>query len=353
MAGLSESALDNAAHQAWLLRLAYPNKTAAEVGQALKAFYVELDAAQLARVLKHDGGRPVFPGLTALEMGRLLLESLGFQDLDEESMSAALRAAAYPQADIASAVSRLFLPRPGTLVLSFDGTSTYIRLSKNSLSHLPSPANSGFTIDVWIYPTALDDRPIVTLVYDSAQQHGGVQWQAEDLTVGLSLYGSRIRVSALTPVWDAGIPSNPRLVTVTTEATVPANAWSRITAVWCSGGGGVVIHLNEQPQRLEFQNNHEHLNNYNRNLGGMKGYVNTFVPSVHRFLFGRYKDRFFKGHMKDVSIYTGPQRFELELFQQPNGYWPLNESSGNVAQDRLGSQNHGAIQNPVWTKPHT
>jgi hypothetical protein len=359
-----------------------PNLTQTELSLALVgAFPIPpLDASTLARALVavYPFTKPVTSD--ALTATAQALKTVGFT-MDQAAVGLA---AAYDRPSPVLLATVLKLVFIGPDLLKFDGSGTSVTLSKTNYdqmgyrdsghqNQLVDLANIGFTIDASIYPEALDDCPIVTLIYEN----NGSQWKAGDLTVELSLFNGRVRVSALTPDWNAGIPSDPRLVTLTTAISVALKQWSNITITW--EGGMVGVHVNGQAQNLDVQNNHDNWNPYNAaNFvgNGMRAAVGTFVPDCHRFIFGKYKDRFFKGYIKNVRIWRGARVTDDIKQEQYNrltdaeiaaaqstvrgapwspvylgGYWPLDEGSGNVAPDLTQVRNDGNIANPAWAQP--
>jgi hypothetical protein len=392
-------------------------KTAAQAAPLIKTQFPDVDLPTLAKVLFD-----VFPNLSQGDLAVALVAAFPVPPLDAPTIAQTLvtiypftkPASAEPMTDTAQALKAVGFnmnqtaaaltvaySNPNAIVLAmvlkqvfigpdllhFDGISTAVILSKTNYTQigyrdsghanqLVNLANDGFTIDVSIYPEALDDRPIVTLVYENS----GAAWKAGDLTVALSIFNGHIRVSALTPDWNAGVPSDPRLVTLTSEASVPLKQWSNISAAW-TYGGMVRVLVNGQTQNLDVQNNHENWNQYNANsfvANGMRAVVGTFIPDNHRFIFGKYQDRSFMGYLKNIRIWRGP-RVPDDIKQDPykrltdseiaaaqttvrgeqwapvylGGYWPLDEGSGNVARDRTQVQNDGNITNPEWSTPDT
>jgi hypothetical protein len=59
---LSSYVVEDAAHQAWLLRLAFPQALPASLAHEILRFYSGLSPAQLGQVLKHSDPTPVFTG---------------------------------------------------------------------------------------------------------------------------------------------------------------------------------------------------------------------------------------------------------------------------------------------------
>lgn len=382
-----DSATEDAAYQAWLVRLAFPAENAASVARVVYVYAPKLTEAQMAQALRRGGDRPVFPDLKALEMGRVLKDSV-FPNISPADMGAALKAAGYPQADVDDALAQLFPPPPPvqTSVLRFDGSGTYVTLSHNDFdqigyrdaghrNQLTNLDTTGYTIDASIYPEAADDRPIVSLVCDMA----GAQWKPGDLAYGVSLFEGHVRLSAFTADWNAGMASDYRLVTITSKLTVPLSQWSHITAIWEYGGLLSLYFNGEQVRELDVQNNHDSANQYNRNAFEPNGYkVCVYASPIwgKRFAFGGLKDRFFKGFMKEIRIWNGPRNAEV-IRQDPHrrltdaevaaaqanstgtqyypsylaGYWPLDDGSGGIAHDLTKVRNDGRIQNPLWAKP--
>ena len=263
--------------------------------------------------------------------------------------------------------------------LHLNGTSTSASLSKTNYdqiafrdaghaNHLVDLANTGFTMEASIYPEALDgERPIIALIYvGSCQPPATVGWKDGDLTVGLFVSDGHVRIAALTADWDRGVPSDPRVVTVTTAASVPLAQWSHISAV-SEYGGMVQIFLNGQPQQIVVQNNHAALDAYNQQFKGLRACLYTFQPSEHRFMFGSYQGRYYRGYLADVKLWQGA-RPAADIQQDRHGrmtaseiadaqtkllggYWPLDEGTGTVAHDLTAVQNNAVIKDPERRSP--
>jgi hypothetical protein len=143
--GAGDSAADpveDAAYEAWLLRLALPSASPADIGAQVKANYPNLTFTQIAQVLIHGDPYPVFPdlaaagmasaladprlggtapdvatalhtvypALAAVDAGRLLMAPGVFPGIDANGMTAALTAAAFAPGDVSAAVAQLFPP---------------------------------------------------------------------------------------------------------------------------------------------------------------------------------------------------------------------------------------------------
>lgn len=265
----------------------------------------------------------------------------------------------------------------GDLALRFDGAATSAVLGKTidqqiayrdagHSNYLVDLGTTGFTMEASIWPESLDgERPIISLNYvgpGNALAH----WKDGDLCVGLSVTDGHVRITALTPEWNAGLPSDVRLVTVTTLASVPAGQWSYISATW-EYGGLVQIFIDGQVQQLVAANNHPARDVYNKQFGGLKVCVNTFEPANQRFVFGSRGVRFFRGYLADIKLWKGA-RPAADIAQDKHGhltdsqvaaaaagnlggYWRLNESRGAVAHDLTPVHNDAAITGPQWGLP--
>ena len=143
--GAADSAADpveDAAYEAWLLHLALPFASPADIGAQVRASYPTLTLVQVAQVLIHGapytvfpdlaaagmasalvdpriGGtapdvasalHAVYPALAAVDVGRLLMAAGVFPGIDANGMTAALTAAAFASGDVSAAVAQLFPP---------------------------------------------------------------------------------------------------------------------------------------------------------------------------------------------------------------------------------------------------
>src|ERR1041385_739460 len=152
----------DAAYQAWLLRLAFPDEDAPAIAEAIQGSYPNLTTRQMAQVLKHNTNQPVFPnidplamaatlvdpqlgsatvtdvvvalrspgvfpGLEAIPLARALKAPSVFPNITRDEMIAALKAAGYSETEIASVIAQVFPPPPPPTIstLTFaDGKAT-------------------------------------------------------------------------------------------------------------------------------------------------------------------------------------------------------------------------------------
>jgi hypothetical protein len=196
-------------------------------------------------------------------------------------------------------------------------------------------------------------------------------FSAGDMAMGVSLAKGFVCVSAVVPTWQAGVPTNPTLVTVTSTMPVQAKAWNNVTAVW-GYGGMVQIFIGGVQQRLAVTGS-----KYAQG-DPLMGTVGTFLPAGYSFAIGAGAgSRRFTGVMRNVRIWRGmraPADIKADRFgrlrpdeiaklqtQQPGGYplngswlggyWPLDEGTGTIAHDLTKVQNNGTIASPNWVRP--
>ncbi|MBT2728698.1 hypothetical protein J7E63_17425 [Bacillus sp. ISL-75] len=163
---LSIYVVEDAAYQAWLLRLAFPQALPASLAHEILRFYSGLSPAQLGQVLKHSDPTPVFTELfpeqlavtylsadvgytqpeqvaqalyvsgvfpkmrTALDVAEVIYSPTVFPTLEKESMRPALKAANMPEDGINEAISKLY----SSVELNPPETSPGLHPTKNESS---------------------------------------------------------------------------------------------------------------------------------------------------------------------------------------------------------------------------
>ena len=188
-----------------------------------------------------------------------------------------------------------------------------------------------------------------------------VQWKAGDVTFGVFVTDGRISVKFFTMHWTAGTPSDARVATITAAAPIATGRWTSVSVSW---GPSVRIFVDGIPQPVTIANNDPRWDEYNRNAEGMSATLGVFCPDTHRFQFGVYKDRFFKGTMANVRIWRG-SRPPADIVQDSyrrlvgaeipaaeakllGGYWPLDDGAGTVARDLTTVSNDAILTDPTW-----
>ncbi|MWC30527.1 Kelch repeat-containing protein [Paenibacillus sp. MMS18-CY102] len=100
----------NAAYQAWMLRLAFPAGAAIEIAQEIKDIHPSLTANQFAQVIKYGETTPVFPNMSALDAGTLLLQPSLYPGTTADQMRAALESAGFDANEVQQAIDQLYVP---------------------------------------------------------------------------------------------------------------------------------------------------------------------------------------------------------------------------------------------------
>ena len=174
--------VEDAAQEASLLRLAFPQATPAEIAVQVRASYPAFTPVQLARVLIHGppysvfpdlqpaamaatlvdprlGGataadvatalHTVYPALGAADVGRQLMAAGVFPSITAPQMTDALTTAGFPGDQVSAAVAELFPPAPGQrpLLIQFTGSN---QVQVPSLAAYNFGAGQDFTVEAWI-----------------------------------------------------------------------------------------------------------------------------------------------------------------------------------------------------------
>jgi hypothetical protein len=159
------SPVQDAAYEAWLLLQGFPETPPAQVVVATAQQYPDLSLGQFAQVLKYGNPYPVFPnlpppdvaaalvtpdlakytgpvtapalaqalrgvfpGLSAVDMGKTVLGVAAFRDKSKDDLRTALKSAGYPDAEVESALAILFPARPIRIAASQQGGSRGVEL---------------------------------------------------------------------------------------------------------------------------------------------------------------------------------------------------------------------------------
>ncbi|EFM12286.1 Kelch repeat-containing protein [Paenibacillus curdlanolyticus YK9] len=134
----------SSAYQAWMLRLAFPTASAVEIAQEIKSIYSVLTAAQVAQWIKYGAPTPVFPDMSALDIGTLLLQPSLYPDTTADQMQLALQSVGFDVNEVQDAIIQLYVPPkividpPTGLTVSCDYSSGALSASWQA-AVLPAP----------------------------------------------------------------------------------------------------------------------------------------------------------------------------------------------------------------------
>jgi uncharacterized protein (DUF433 family) len=179
---LAADPVQDAAQEASLLRLAFPDATPADIGAQVRQSYPALTLAQVAQVLVYGPPYEVFPDLQPAEMAATLVDprlggaapgdvatalhaaypALGavdvgtqlmaqgvFPGINAAQMTDALTQAGFASDQVSAAVAQLFGPTPGEqpLLIQFTGSN---QVQVPSLAAYNIGPQQPFTVEAWI-----------------------------------------------------------------------------------------------------------------------------------------------------------------------------------------------------------
>ncbi|MEW5799904.1 MAG: LamG-like jellyroll fold domain-containing protein [Bacteroidota bacterium] len=205
---------------------------------------------------------------------------------------------------------------PGTL-LTFNGSTQYVSVPDNASLQL----TDSLTIEAWVYPTRNSNVTIL--------DKGNYNYLFEIFPNGQTALGLY----------------NASWGWIYSSGTVPTNQWSHVAVVFQTGTNGVKFYLNGT-----LLSEHTAPGSLTTNSGAFA--IGMQAP-------GSCNCNFFEGKIDEVKIWNVTrtvQQIRESMHRTLNGtesglvsYWQLNEGSGSVAADSMGS-NHGTLVNsPAWT----
>jgi hypothetical protein len=241
--------------------------------------------------------------------------------------------------------------------LRFDGVATNIMLgaSTNDQIELFTPdggyQHPGMTLQVMVNPTEVTgELPLLT--YNYGDLLGGNPSMIQLITSqGFPLLGTtaafKVSIRNGTLYFCVSDPEHvdpdAAPVELTTLATVTPNQWSLVTLVFDYQTG---VHLFVEGQEV-----------------GQMSCENNFLDNMC-WGFGNCGNAYFQGAMANITLWNAvrsagdiaatprrrltPQEISSLQTQGLVGYWPLDEGSGSIAEDKTATANNGSITAPNW-----
>jgi Concanavalin A-like lectin/glucanases superfamily len=364
--------VEDAAYQAWLMRLAFPDASPADIGAQVKAGYPSFTLVQVAQVLIHGEPYPVFPGLqpaamasalvdprlagtapdvaaalhtvypslSAVDVGGQLMAPGVFPAITADGMTAALTAAPFAPSDVAAAVAQLFPPAPGgrPLLITFDGTNQVQVPSLGAYNFAPG---QDFTVEAWI-------RAPQQANLHSWDNNIIEKWSDDGNVAGRTGYPFAVRIGNQNGGGAAGrvlagrydLSSNP---SIQSSGTFLDDRFHHVA--YSKQGGQLTLYVDGQVQGTTTDTTSAPTGNDWPLYFGVRG-------------GGMWADNF-TGRIMEVRLWnlarsqaqiTAAMRRTVDPAEGGLvGYFKLRDGGGTTARDSTAAANNGVITNPQWS----